>query len=609
MYVPPALRKKYLKNQDYIGKIGIQIIEQIVKKNDINEINTIVPIILKIKEEGKLHDYQSLIFVLAVCTRFNLEQCEKMVSDAYAAVSLICTNGLKLLMFVKFCEIVSENMCKIPLRFDDRFKNTVKSWYLNRSPIDTIHTIVYHKHYYGWTHKEIMKKIDLKSDNINQQLFIVYIIFGMKKVEEQFSYKFNNAPIINTFDDAIEYNEFKSIYIFLKQLKEIKSISKPQLIKGIELFRWRIELIPEWILYNKEILIVLLKNMPLKMVLDHTFPFSKARLFQNNTLYNGVDAYILRFNDTLELNQSGIHPIEPFIEYARYSRTLLNIKKMQKGEKTIFNKPLDIKKKIFIQMNKEKKYIKNNFKCYINSGENCIKFKEKKNNAPTAVNLKLFPAPKLVKELITFLSENLVDSTLKTLKPFNASIIIAFDCSVYMKLKQCEYSNLITVHEAITLIILSLIYPNGHNKPTLRGLNEKNLQCINNMKIDYSKPLTFANVESALFKPLPSYEEDLPNDFNCRVINPLTTFQWAQVNKKKYDFFIFLGTTSMKFDDINNTIKEYKNNMNMVPKIIVCCLNGKISQQRSLNNNKVLLIKGFDKNVGKIINSFIHNEF
>lgn len=30
-----------------------------------------------------------------------------MVIDAYAAVPLICTDGLKLLMFVKFCNVAS----------------------------------------------------------------------------------------------------------------------------------------------------------------------------------------------------------------------------------------------------------------------------------------------------------------------------------------------------------------------------------------------------------------------------------------------------------------------------------------------------------------------
>jgi len=31
-----------------------------------------------------------------------------MVADAYAAVSLICTDGLKLLMFVKFCDMAKD---------------------------------------------------------------------------------------------------------------------------------------------------------------------------------------------------------------------------------------------------------------------------------------------------------------------------------------------------------------------------------------------------------------------------------------------------------------------------------------------------------------------
>lgn len=44
---------------------------------------------------------------MAVCTKFNMTQWVKMVGDAYAAVSLICTDGLKLLMFIKFCQDVN----------------------------------------------------------------------------------------------------------------------------------------------------------------------------------------------------------------------------------------------------------------------------------------------------------------------------------------------------------------------------------------------------------------------------------------------------------------------------------------------------------------------
>lgn len=77
-------------------------------------------------------------------------------------------------------------------------------------------------------------------------------MFGMKEVEKQFQYKFNIAQIININDDT-EFNEFKSIYIFLKQLNELKNMNKQQLIKEIELNRWKSEVIPKNMVTNKEV--------------------------------------------------------------------------------------------------------------------------------------------------------------------------------------------------------------------------------------------------------------------------------------------------------------------------------------------------------------------
>jgi len=56
------------------------------------------------------------------------------------------------------------------------------------------------------------------------------------------------------------------------------------------------------------------------------------------------------------------------------------------------------------------------------------------------------------------------------------------------------------VHEAITLITLSLIYPEKlENKPTVFGLNTTSATS-KEIKIDYNQPLTFAYLESILFK-------------------------------------------------------------------------------------------------------------
>lgn len=91
---------------------------------------------------------------------------------------------------------------------------------------------------------------------------------------------------------------------------------------------------------------------------------------------------------------------------------------MQKKEKTIFNKPLNIKKKLLIQMKKKKKKQNRPFysklrKNYRHSFSNGYKEFNKKENNTNVYTSKLVPAPKLVKELVTFLSDDLINITLK----------------------------------------------------------------------------------------------------------------------------------------------------------------------------------------------------
>lgn len=64
-------------------------------------------------------------------------------------------------------------------------------------------------------------------------------------------------------------------------------------------------------------------HMPLRTLLENTFYLAKHRLFRNSSPDIGLWEFILRFNNTNELQKSQIHPIESFIEYVKYSRTSL----------------------------------------------------------------------------------------------------------------------------------------------------------------------------------------------------------------------------------------------------------------------------------------------
>lgn len=90
----------------------------------------------------------------------------------------------------------------------------------------------------------------------------------------------------------------------------------------------------------------------------------------------------------------------------------------------------------------------------------------------------------------------------QNLKPSGHRIVITYDSRIYTKTTKCACSHLVNTHEAITLIILSLIYPEKlQNKPTVYCLDEPEKQSNKDIKIDYSsQPLTFSNLESILFK-------------------------------------------------------------------------------------------------------------
>jgi len=114
-----------------------------------------------------------------------------MVADAYAAVSLICTDGLKLLMFVKFCDIAKDilhedgnyfhmhilkrcphvNIIKIFLGYlhlrssslGNGFRKAIRNWYFEKDPLLVTKQIVKYTSYGSYNHKNLMHSIHMSS--------------------------------------------------------------------------------------------------------------------------------------------------------------------------------------------------------------------------------------------------------------------------------------------------------------------------------------------------------------------------------------------------------------------------------------------------------------
>lgn len=718
IYVPPAIRTSFWVPKHHDDVTGVRIIGKIVKKNKIEEINSIVPIILKIKKEDKLLDDRLLIFALAVCAKFNLEPCKKMVTDAYAAVSTICTDGLKLLMFVRFCTKANN------ILFDQGFiANTSNShgrgfckamtkWYLNRDPLLTIQHIVRNKRYDGWSHKDVMKLIHLHSDEPCRIMYIIYTLNGIEKVEKLFGSQMKNVSIEDS-DETFENKQMKFIYNFLYQVEGIKEMDDCSLRYEIQLNRWghEPEVIPREMLRNPTIITSLVMNLPLKIILDNTLFFAKNRLFSNMSASVGLWEYILRFNNITLLKKSQIHPIEPYLQYVKYTRTAINILKLQnnilKKEQNPETEVIDKKLKVSIELGKKKdkrevifrpeneenndelfsegtqnqivqKYdsalsskntnnqksaknvltksekvqLKHDQKSLtgtpgtsyeVNQGEQQVKLADSIHQLSTLninsqqinpgsteetiedviqsqdnevnqnqknVMFLIKPLPKIVDKLSTFLSEDLLKKTCELLDPLGLHIMIVYDSRLCMKEKMCTYSRMLYVHEAITLITLSLIYPEKlENKPTVFGLNSTSATS-KEIEIDYNQPLTFAYLESILFKTPDNGLDSVDSDKKViPQVYPQLTFKWARQNNKKFDVFVFMGTNKMNLRLFKKNIKGYQTHFNNPVKVIILCLNGKHHEQINLGRGNTLFIIGFDKNVGKLINSFIKEDF
>ncbi|XP_050423592.1 uncharacterized protein LOC126835217 [Adelges cooleyi] len=646
IYVPPPIRQKFWTKIHYECYIGVKLIGKIVKKNKPDEIDSIVPIILKVHKEGKLYNEEHLILSLAICAKSSINKsCVKMVKAAYDAFPLICTDGMKFLMFTYFSKVAIDILyeqgflSKKLSGFGRGFRKALIKWYLNEDPLKTIEKITINQKFEGWTHKDLMKLIHIHSSNPNHQIYIIYTLHGMEKVEEIFKPKL--IAVANESDcEKRERNELTFIYNYLKQIHNLQYLNVENLYKDIKLNKLGGQLInTEAMLNDNEIISSLIMHMPLRSLLECTFNLSKRKLFINRPPHDVLWHYILRFNDIKDLEKEQIHPIESFIQYARYSRTGPNIvqlqnnltKKQENGSTSIPENKL----KVIVQSKQRENNqaapskqgsVSNSRSNSKSSVDKKIELKSSKSDKkkPTVESIMskenqtnqigtitlLKPPPQVLQPIVELLSKDLINRTLELLQPTRSRILIAYDCRPYIKLKRCAYTRLIHIHEAITLITLSLI---GHEK----SLNKKPfITCLDDIgkindpvEIPEDKYLTYEDLKSILYKP-PVEPLDTDNkDTTVKPVHPMTVIDGAKEKNMEYDVFVFLGTNNMHLLNIKKSMSEYSKFLKKPVKVIVCCLNGKHSQQSNLGRGNMLYIVGFDKYVGKIIASFINGEF
>ncbi|XP_026819185.1 uncharacterized protein LOC113557842 [Rhopalosiphum maidis] len=308
IYVSPVHKEEFWKDKNrQDSKItGLKLIGDIIRKNKTTDINSIVPIISK----------------------FSLENCQKMKTDAYAMVLTICIDGLKLLMFYKFCNSAAKLLYKngyISTKssgFGGGTQKVLRKWYLSKEPLETIKAIMKHKTYCGINHKHVMGTTHLYSKDPSHQIYITYISFGIKRMVQTYEEK-----LLIKDNDSKEEKLSKTlqlyVYNYINEAHRIRDSTNSKLAKDL---KWNnvgkdYEIVVSKMLKSPKVLTNFVKQLPLKTLLDNTYTFARHHLFQNETGNEGCMEFILRFNNYKAIQEAEIHPIQPYLEYLRYTRS------------------------------------------------------------------------------------------------------------------------------------------------------------------------------------------------------------------------------------------------------------------------------------------------
>ncbi|KAE9528516.1 hypothetical protein AGLY_012087 [Aphis glycines] len=614
IYVPPVHKKLFWENknrQDF--KItGINLIGEIIRKNNTEDINSIVPTISKIANEKQPQNCENLIFLLTVCAKFNLDNCQKMKTDAYAKITTYCTDGLKLMMFFKFCSTATKILyekgyiTKRSSGFGEGARTAIRKWYLNREPLETVKFIMQYKTYHGVCHKQIMNTIHLRSNDPSHQVYITYVLHDMKKLVDIYETKLLIQDD-DTSEEILDKIQQKCVYNYIKKVHRIDNPTNSKLTSDL---KWNdlgkdFKIVVSKMLQSSKVLTNYVQQLPLNILLDNTFSFSQHRLFHNLRGRIGCMEFIMRFNNIKEIQESEIHPFESYLEYLRYTKTGPTVYAL--------NKTKEFTKNMLFDTNMDGAGCSNNIVLTKKKKENkSLRLIKSQNKFCKTDVYFMKPLPTHSPKLQELLSTNLMKITLNNLNPTNRRLLIAYDSrSYYISAVSCRYMHVkfLKVCEAISLIVQSIAYPNqlkANNKPTIIALQNGHKFKI--VDVDCDLIWKTASLEYRLFGNTAALEQK--NNNRVRNVKPLDTLVWSKECNIMYDVFLFVGTNKMDLRMIRKAKAQYEAYFsNSKIKIIVCCLNGNHTERINCSRDGLLFIPGFDKNVGRIIELFINNKF
>ncbi|XP_013775576.1 60 kDa SS-A/Ro ribonucleoprotein-like [Limulus polyphemus] len=266
--------------------------------------------IARVAKEGLSVYPDALSFALAVCSH---SQDIRTKNAAYSALKEICLTAGGLFSFVHYGEEVSK-----PTTGWGRSRRTaVANWYkVDPKKLAALVTRVVSHH--GWTHKDLLRLVHLKTENKALAAIYKYITHGYEATEKEFS-----------GEDAS--SEVKEILAYLKAVHELKHAADEQkAVHLIETHDLSFEHIPTKLLKSEEIWLCLISRLPVRVLVAQL-----PRLHRLGFLKHKSPVFkplLERLNTEITLAVNNLNPLQTFI-------IIKHLEILQKGpaDKTVFH--------------------------------------------------------------------------------------------------------------------------------------------------------------------------------------------------------------------------------------------------------------------------------
>lgn len=180
-------------------------------------------------------------------------------------------------------------------------RQVIKDWYLKKDVKILVELISKRKRYHGWSHKDVIKLIHLKTEEPARAVIIKYALYGIKVAKKDYGDNPEAADILH----------------YIQVIEDFKHLTdEQQAARLIETLYLTMDYVPAHLLKSREVWSSLVSNLPLKELITSLERIGYLGFLKQNSPL--VTKVLDAISNEKSVAESHLHPAQVFIALRNY---------------------------------------------------------------------------------------------------------------------------------------------------------------------------------------------------------------------------------------------------------------------------------------------------